>query len=681
MNGPILLKQLCTVGAILLCLGVSGCRDDVKNIYKGDEGKEEPEKVPNDFDYVTSKNVTFSLKYDVPEGCRVPFEVYLKNPITINDNLDYEKSKSLEPIIEGYTDEKGTLTLPVKLAASVKELYVYSSYIGVPILMKAEIKGDKVEFDSSSAVTDIASVRARAGSGYNKWEQYKYEWVKIGDWEEDGTPMYLNAEGTDEYKLNVTSEFLESLNALFPKNDEVPSFSKYIYEKIELQEAAEVYINYVSHEGARKNALAYFTYTNDNQLSRDYINRNLIIAFPNLNLSKLEKGDVIQLKYKDKSGNFSDIFPKGIKIGFALLVDAFDGSTHTVKNKSNVVYSLKNFNEYGFPPNPNDPNDHKGTSRASSPHMITLNVKGQIVFAFEDQPWRETSGTENPANYKDDVFTITANPKTALPDDIQPAPDPSVDPPYMATFTVTGIWAFEDNWPKAGDYDMNDIVVGYKRKYRIVEPVASLTVGMLEDEFEFLNNGATFSNAFGYVLGGKIKKENVKVEITSKYTCANQGVDGDLEEATIMLFNNGKSVAKGTKFKVKSVFPFPVEYFSFWSEVGAPMNPFIVVNGMMEENRKEIHLPLYLPTSKNDPKNFATEDDCSVDAKYYISKRGNNYPFALDLVGATSANEEVGLPHFKIPGEGQAIDELYPDFGDWVASKGKTNTDWYYKNE
>lgn len=29
------------------------------------------------------------------------------------------------------------------------------------------------------------------------------------------------------------------------------------------------------------------------------------------------------------------------------------------------------------------------------------------------------------------------------------------------TIEKTGVYAFEDEWPKAGDYDMNDVLVQY----------------------------------------------------------------------------------------------------------------------------------------------------------------------------------------------------------------------------
>lgn len=81
------------------------------------------------------------MKYDVPEGYQVHFEVYTENPFTTDaDGLPVKKS-DIEPIDGGYTDGNGNYSDKVSVSASVEKLDIYSSGVGVPRLMTAEVKG------------------------------------------------------------------------------------------------------------------------------------------------------------------------------------------------------------------------------------------------------------------------------------------------------------------------------------------------------------------------------------------------------------------------------------------------------------------------------------------------------------------------------------------------------------
>lgn len=51
---------------------------------------------------------------------------------------------------------------------------------------------------------------------------------------------------------------------------------------------------------------------------------------------------------------------------------------------------------------------------------------------------------------------------------------------------------------------------------------------------------------------------------------------------------------------------------------------------------------------------------------YYISK--DNMPYAIHL---------PNIKDFDCSNEGIRIDEIYPNFTNWVKSNGNENTDWY----
>lgn len=688
MNGSILLKQLCTVGAILLCLGVSGCRDDVKNIYKGDEGKEEPEKVPNDFDFSTSKSVNVSFKYNTPKGFRAYFEMFTACPVSLDEDLSYVKNPTLLPVAGGYTDENGKFSLTLDIASFVDDIYVYSTQARVPTLLHSKIVGntasafeeykpEKIDAKSVKVVArDQNGDKLTAGSGFASWPAWKYG-TSIQPIEGKMIPLD-NIDVTEK----IQNEIVKSIETTVANT--TSSEPGRFRNNIVLKEDAEVKLYYFSHGVSdRENSLTYFTYPENQSVSGDpltYLKGKIVMAFDQLSDSKINEG--VQLQYNN-NGEWSTTFPKGTALSFALITGA---STEY----RNVAFSEMKYNHYEI-----KLKDGSSQVRHTKPHMGVFKFsnstedKAYIVLCFEDYPWSESPEIkvkERTQTFDDDVFIMEVNPKSALPDDIpDPTPGDTDKNPWTHFQKSSGVWAFEDNWPKNGDYDMNDIVVSYIRTLYIndVFNVVSLT-----DEIQFLNNGANYSNAFGYVLGGGVTKDNVTVTLTSTpETSYSQkpGLDNDLDKATIMLFDNGKSLNKEVRFEMHAEFKYPYpDYSSFSSPpFGEPVNPFIVVNGTTEYSRTEVHLPKYPPTEKNNNALFGTENDCSDPSSksYYLSDKESSYPFAIDLRGVPLKIDEENaiVPAFTPSPEGKAIDESYPEFIDWVKSGGTSHTNWYSK--
>lgn len=644
MKGTKLLKQFYIASAVLFCVGITGCRDKVSDIYKG--GKEEPEKVPNDFDFSTSSDVQVNIHYDVPKGYKVHFEAYTRNPISLNEEKSFVKDETMMPFIEGWTDGNGDFSYIAEIASMSNEVYVYSSDEGVPMLMKSEIMGDKVIVASeTSVVSDFASGTSRAvasRANYKSWPGYNYNWISLGEWDDNGKPDYLLSDETLRY--TPTATFNGVVNGTRPDNTQLATY--YMCASIEIKEKANVYLNYISHNGSeRNNTLAYYTYTNEP--TREEALKNLVIAYPNTRASGLNKGDVIQLYYNN-NGELEKDFPIGVKIGFVLLIDAFKGST--VATSGNIMYSANSFNRWNF----------TDALTASKPGLISYVADGQYVLAFEDQPWNEQAGRNALPDFHDDIFVITANPITSIP-----APEPGKDPvlpDYKAIIKTYGILGFEDNWPDKGDYDLNDVTMSYVRTSYVDELYLIMA---LDEKYTFINNGATYSNAFGYIIDENLSLDAIKsCDVTSSYSCSGQGIDYDIESpATIMLFDNSKAVPQNTVFEVRTVLKTPMFLYN-------KFNPFIIVNkekSWLEQDRIEVHLPKYAPTSKGNSSLFNTGDDASSGSNYYV--REGNYPFAINLLGVSS--------DFVVPEEQKAVDVTYPDFKDWVDSDGGKNKDWY----
>lgn len=663
MKGTKLLKQIYIASAVLFCVGITGCRDKVSDIYKG--GKEEPEKVPNDFDFSTSKQVDINLKYDVPKGYPIQFEMYTQNPLSMDEYKSYVKDTTLRAFLSGRSDESGRISDSVELSASVDNIYVYSPSIGVPILMKAVVNGTSVGALTEIEVPSLKGGRAaaRAASGTNKWDTYD--------------KVTLHKPSLSPTTYTITAEDKTAIDLSFPVDKQYTEGNSYYRSTISLKKDAHINIYFVSHSGSKRtNALAYYACPDYRQDAKG-VNDKLQLAFPALNASTPQSGHGYKLQLDGSEG-----IKAGTNIGFALFPDVSDDiaieNVHVLYSNFESDGGLR-WNHYDFPRRPGD----TGLSRSSVPHMVasligvTNDNHAKIAIAFEDQPWDNNYGT-NKGDFRDDIFIIEVTPADAV-DDVPPAPDEEI-PAYDMKGHNSGILAFEDCWPQQGDYDLNDVVISYERTSYKMNGFPPKIVA-LEEEFTFLNNGADYANGFGYQLT-RVKQTDIKsCKVNSSYSCEGQGLDTSADDAIIMLFDNAKNINPKTTFSVTTTFV----------DGGVPgtalMNPFIVVQngdyaspgGILASPRTEIHLPktgstTYLPTEKANTSYWGKEDDLSdpKSSRYYV--RTGNYPFALNLVWKSEYGE---LKDFIIPEERKTIDVTYPEFNTWVESNGKDNLDWY----
>lgn len=108
-----------------------------------------------------------------------------------------------------------------------------------------------------------------------------------------------------------------------------------------------------------------------------------------------------------------------------------------------------------------------------------------IAIAFED--------FMDDQNFTDVVFSLKANPEITNV--------PPVDEDLNTTIEKTGVYAFEDEWPKAGDYDMNDVLVQYT-----YQKVFNIFNEILSESFTFktlYNKSTVFTNGLGFILSNE----------------------------------------------------------------------------------------------------------------------------------------------------------------------------------
>ncbi|ANQ49685.1 LruC domain-containing protein [Flammeovirga sp. MY04] len=255
-------------------------------------------------------------------------------------------------------------------------------------------------------------------------------------------------------------------------------------------------------------------------------------------------------------------------------------------------------------------------------------------------------------------------------DDYPNDPNKAFDSYYPA-YDVKASYAFEDLYPRKGDYDFNDVVIDYN--YHFIKNAAGHVVELIIDcngvQVEAgLVHGAAIETPYpaSYITSVTgYYTTNTVVELDSK------GIEtgNDANNAVVLLFDNMNDRLETTSgditmtddIVVTVVLNTPADPGVHWN-----FNPFIF---RTNDRSREVHLSgqdytAHFDTdllNRNDADNgFETED---------------NHPWALDI-------PEV----FEPPLEGRDITNVYHNFQAFAESGGATNTDWYldiegYRNQ
>ena len=173
---------------------------------------------------------------------------------------------------------------------------------------------------------------------------------------------------------------------LFPENVEITQsalFSDSAQKKVELINDTDVYVTYLAEGAGYRNSIVWYSYsiysppTSASQL-------DLHILFPDVSSDVLTPGN--RLKLQDEP------FKKGTVIGFALIINGWQGKVDFDKMKLYTDYNL----------NANKRQQHI---------LFQEKTCGALVLAFEDN----ISMTDlDDADYNDIIFTVEDNNKNQL---------------------------------------------------------------------------------------------------------------------------------------------------------------------------------------------------------------------------------------------------------------------------
>lgn len=640
---------------MVIVVGISSCVDSDKDLYQEAPGAE-----INTSNFSTIRKVQVEIDYSNSES-RVPFSIYDGNPLIEGENTTILK-ENVQALDGAWTDEQGKFTATVELPAYVSNVYIVSTSPFARQAIPGKIVNGVLKVsDTDEQLTTRASYRESTRFDRNRFNNLGWN-TNLGSFDDRSGVIDYVYKGNDP-KLTLSKSEMNELRTTVSKvlNTLGSCPEEYRTQADLYVEEDETAVVLTALRGwtCWNSSLGYYYYRYD-QAPASLKDVKVYAVFPNTQMTwnngslqaspqGIKEGTAVQLKYFDdpeypKGKNF----PKGYYIGFILACNAwntyFTGFNSYTLTEGFYASSTKGFST-------------KVNSGIDVRTAMFKDKNSNIAIAFED--------FMDDQNFTDVVFSLKANPEITNV--------PPVDEDLNTTIEKTGVYAFEDEWPKAGDYDMNDVLVQYT-----YQKVFNIFNEILSESFTFktlYNKSTVFTNGLGFILSNEgnaqsteyfIRKENEK-----DFTVAS-GADKFTRESNAIILTDNVKTNPNAEYKV--TFKYGDKNSNKKQETSIDA---LIYRPSKEGNRLEVHCPMKKPTSKVDTSLFGQYEDCSKpnEGIYYVSNQENIYPFAFYLSNA-NANDIAELKNFD-KNEKKSISEIYPKFIDWA--KYGTNADWYKK--
>lgn len=610
---------------MVIVVGISSCVDSDKDLYQEAPGAE-----INTSNFSTIQKVQVEIDYSNSES-RVPFSIYDGNPLIEGENTTILK-ENVQALDGAWTDEQGKFTATVELPAYVSNVYIVSTSPFARQAIPGKIVNGVLKVsDTDEQLTTRASYRESTRFDRNRFNNLGWN-TNLGSFDDRSGVIDYAYKGNDP-KLTLSKSEMNELRTTVSKvlNTLGSCPEEYRTQADLYVEEDETAVVLTALRGwtCWNSSLGYYYYRYD-QAPASLKDVKVYAVFPNTQMTwnngslqaspqGIKEGTAVQLKYFDdpeypKGKNF----PKGYYIGFILACNAwntyFTGFNSYTLTEGFYASSTKGFST-------------KVNSGIDVRTAMFKDKNSNIAIAFED--------FMDDQNFTDVVFSLKANPEITNV--------PPVDEDLNTTIEKTGVYAFEDEWPKAGDYDMNDVLVQYA-----YQKVFNIFNEILSESFTFktlYNKSTVFTNGLGFILSNEgnaqsteyfIRKENEK-----DFTVAS-GADKFTRESNAIILTDNVKTNPNTEYKV--TFKYGNKNSNKKQETS--IDAFIY-RPSKEGNRLEVHSPMQKPTSKVDTSLFGQYDDRSKpnEGIYYVSDQENIYPFAFYLSNA-NVNDIAELKNF-----------------------------------
>ena len=245
---------------------------------------------------------------------------------------------------------------------------------------------------------------------------------------------------------------------------------------------------------------------------------------------------------------------------------------------------------------------------------------------------------------------------------------------------TTYTYVFEDNWPKYGDFDLNDIVLTLNNRSTQANSNGNLKSAQFDIALEAV--GAS------KVLGVGIRFLSLPANITpSKFTIKGNNASFEAGQSlpTLILFESAHAEfdftdrpfinTYQTASTNKADLPQYAVRFEFAESDNISSSAFNINNldvfiitkaADQKTKRTEVHIAGYAPTDLANTTLFGqANDDSSLSSKrYYLSNENLTWGIVIPDT-------------FAWPLEIKNIKDVYTEFASWVTSGGKENKGWY----
>lgn len=591
---------------------------------------------------------------------------------------------SLSMVAKGATDQDGIYHPNLSLPTYTDSLLVQVVGAGFPQWHRISVSADQTtdynlgaEINTSGRILEDPlegpenPAEGLRSGGLSSRSGYEY----MGSYSNNGKPKYLTSSRKMDSKL---MNFISDNLPLSGTADEVNEnyFSADFTNSLVFNQDGELWLTF-AHEGAGyRNSVGYFTFDpEDPPTSVDQLEVRTV-AFPNASYRRsggsLKSGDRVYL------GKFE----KGTGVGWFLVPNGYDTRNRIVKESRATRYSIDELNTF--------------TDDEYRQHMLMLTNNDEEYFVLGIEDLNRPSGDND---FDDVVMIVDANPwgsvEVSTPttdpvpadqdgdgvadfNDIYPLDPERAYTSYAPGQGNYGTIAFEDMWPKIGDYDFNDLVVDYS----FIEILnAKEQVKDIELDLSVRAMGASQNHGFAMRLPiDPSLVESVSGQlITDDYIRMDRnGTEAGMNETIIPMFTDGFSLFENVesggivntdpekpehkpgRLKVTITFRNAIDKDVLGS---APYEPFMLRS---QDRSREIHLAGNHPTTSANMETFNTEADASNLEKgfYYVDE--NNLPWAIHVPES-----------FVYPIEQTPINEVYENFADWATYGGESSRGWY----
>ncbi|CAN5558734.1 LruC domain-containing protein [soil metagenome] len=631
-----------------------------------------PESFNYDSDKETDLNIHLLSNTDAPlEGIRM--SIY----------TDLPENRGVE-LFSGATNENGLLEGTIKIPTNLQTVVVKTECAGIVDNVIGRVTGTTINLTLGGSNPQQITVaeplnKAVTFSGYSNKTLGMPTKTYIGTWTGTGVPNYLSTP-----RDPISSTFLTRMNnSLIEKRSVLTTHPQFLNTGVEtnvvLTQSSQVYVTFIHETSGYRNSIAYYTYNKNFPPHSVSDISGVKVVFPNLSLSGsgggLVSGDKVLI----------GTFGADTAIGFVLMANGYNTTTKLVTDGIAQYYSNKDLN-----PEP---------AVANKQHCVMMydSLDQKMVFGFED--YNRTSLADN--DFNDAIFSVRTVPNTAtsktnvaritLPTDSDGdgVLDINDDYPldaalaynsYYPSASTYGHLAFEDLWPFKGDYDMNDLIVGYR--FNTIKN-ASNKIKEIRARVYVKAIGGSFQDGFGFqipVASGTVNTVTGASMSQSYIQLSSNKTEAGQTKATIIVFDNALNIITnpGSTY-INTIATSPpvtgdtitvaVKFTTAQTAAAigtAPFNPFMISN---MRRCYEIHLANKAPTDKADKSLFGTGQDKSsiATSKYYTTQ--NNLPWALNIPAP-----------YAVVIEKNPILKGYLKFGAWAQSGGTQFPDWYKDN-